>query len=37
MIHAGRDNPADHTAALGGGGPRVACVVIGGRVNPENA
>ncbi len=29
-IHAGGDNHADHPAALGGGGPRVACGVIGG-------
>ncbi len=30
MIHAGGDNHADHPAALGGGGARVACGVIGG-------
>lgn len=30
MIHAGGDNHADHPAPLGGGGPRVACGVIGG-------
>ena len=30
MIHAGGDNHADHPAMLGGGGPRVACGVIGG-------
>lgn len=28
MIHAGGDNHADHPAALGGGGSRVACGVI---------
>lgn len=28
MIHAGGDNHADHPAALGGGGVRVACGVI---------
>lgn len=28
MIHAGGDNHADHPAALGGGGARVACGVI---------
>jgi Cu-Zn family superoxide dismutase len=30
MVHAGGDNHADHPAPLGGGGPRVACGVIGG-------
>ncbi len=30
MIHAGGDNHSDHPAALGGGGARVACGVIGG-------
>ena len=30
MVHAGGDNHADHPAALGGGGARVACGVIGG-------
>ena len=28
MIHAGGDNHADHPAALGGGGARVACGVV---------
>lgn len=28
MVHAGGDNHADHPAALGGGGGRVACGVI---------
>jgi Cu-Zn family superoxide dismutase len=28
MIHAGGDNHSDHPAALGGGGPRVACGVV---------
>lgn len=28
MIHAGGDNHADQPAALGGGGPRVACGVV---------
>ena len=28
MIHAGGDNHADHPAALGGGGARIACGVI---------
>jgi len=28
MIHAGGDNHADHPAALGGGGPRVACGIV---------
>lgn len=28
MIHAGGDNHADHPAALGGGGARMACGVI---------
>jgi Cu-Zn family superoxide dismutase len=28
MVHAGGDNHADHPAALGGGGARVACGVI---------
>ncbi|SUT85383.1 superoxide dismutase [Actinobacillus ureae] len=27
MIHAGGDNHSDHPAALGGGGPRMACGV----------
>lgn len=30
MLHAGGDNHSDHPAALGGGGARVACGVIGG-------
>ncbi len=30
MFHAGGDNHSDHPAALGGGGARVACGVIGG-------
>jgi len=30
MVHAGGDNHADHPAALGGGGARVACGVIEG-------
>ena len=30
MIHVGGDNHADHPAALGGGGARLACGVIGG-------
>lgn len=30
MVHAGGDNHADHPMALGGGGARVACGVIGG-------
>lgn len=30
MIHAGGDNYADQPAPLGGGGPRIACGVIGG-------
>ncbi len=30
MVHAGGDNHSDHPAALGGGGARVACGVIGG-------
>ena len=29
MVHAGGDNHSDHPAALGGGGARVACGVIG--------
>ena len=29
MIHVGGDNHADHPAALGGGGARMACGVIG--------
>ena len=29
MVHAGGDNHSDHPAALGGGGSRVACGVIG--------
>ncbi|HPF25234.1 MAG TPA: superoxide dismutase [Cu-Zn] SodC [Steroidobacteraceae bacterium] len=29
MIHAGGDNHSDHPAALGGGGARVVCGVIG--------
>ena len=29
MIHAGGDNHADHPAALGGGGARVACGIVG--------
>lgn len=29
MVHAGGDNHADHPAALGGGGARFACGVIG--------
>lgn len=28
MIHAGGDNHADHPAALGGGGARIACGII---------
>ena len=28
MIHAGGDNHADHPAALGGGGARVACGIV---------
>jgi Cu-Zn family superoxide dismutase len=28
MLHAGGDNHADHPAALGGGGARIACGVI---------
>ena len=28
MIHVGGDNHSDHPAALGGGGPRMACGVI---------
>lgn len=28
MVHAGGDNHADHPAALGGGGGRIACGVI---------
>lgn len=28
MVHAGGDNHADHPAALGGGGARVACGVV---------
>ncbi len=30
MIHAGGDNHADHPAALGGGGARIACGVFSG-------
>ncbi len=30
MIHVGGDNHADHPMPLGGGGPRMACGVIGG-------
>lgn len=30
MVHAGGDNHSDHPSALGGGGARVACGVIGG-------
>jgi len=30
MLHAGGDNHSDHPAALGGGGARVACGVVGG-------
>jgi superoxide dismutase, Cu-Zn family len=30
MLHAGGDNHADHPAALGGGGARLACGVVGG-------
>lgn len=30
MVHAGADNHADHPAALGGGGARLACGVIAG-------
>jgi Cu-Zn family superoxide dismutase len=30
MLHAGGDNHSDHPMALGGGGARVACGVIGG-------
>ncbi|MCK9507470.1 MAG: superoxide dismutase [Cu-Zn] SodC [Pigmentiphaga sp.] len=30
MVHEGGDNHADHPAPLGGGGPRMACGVIGG-------
>lgn len=30
MVHAGGDNHSDHPEALGGGGARVACGVIGG-------
>jgi Cu-Zn family superoxide dismutase len=30
MVHAGGDNHSDSPAALGGGGARVACGVIGG-------
>ena len=30
MIHAGGDNHSDRPAALGGGGARIACGVIGG-------
>jgi Cu-Zn family superoxide dismutase len=30
MVHAGGDNHSDHPAALGGGGARVACGVVGG-------
>ena len=30
MVHAGGDNHSDHPAALGGGGARIACGVIGG-------
>jgi len=30
MVHAGGDNHSDHPAALGGGGARMACGVIGG-------
>jgi Cu-Zn family superoxide dismutase len=29
MVHAGGDNHSDHPAALGGGGGRIACGVIG--------
>ena len=29
MVHAGSDNHSDHPAPLGGGGPRLACGVIG--------
>lgn len=29
MVHVGGDNHADHPAPLGGGGPRMACGVIG--------
>lgn len=28
MVHAGGDNHADHPAALGGGGARVACGIV---------
>lgn len=28
MVHAGGDNHADHPAALGGGGARIACGVV---------
>ena len=30
MVHAGGDNHSDHPTALGGGGARVVCGVIGG-------
>lgn len=30
MVHAGGDNHSDQPAALGGGGARIACGVIGG-------
>ena len=30
MVHAGGDNHSDHPAPVGGGGPRIACGVIGG-------
>jgi len=30
MVHIGGDNHSDHPAALGGGGARIACGVIGG-------
>ena len=30
MVHAGGDNHSDHPAALGGGGARMACGVVGG-------
>lgn len=32
MVHAGGDNHSDHPAALGGGGARIACGVIGDRI-----
>lgn len=35
MLHVGGDNHADHPAALGGGGARLACAVVGANTHAD--